>query len=77
MYHALLGQPEKMEGELGAALDDGTDGTTGAWIGFATEAMAIDDDAGRETAQEWMRDNLLNLRAVLTPYLEAVAAQDE
>ena len=66
-----------MESELGAALEDGTDGTTGAWIGFVTEAVSIDDEA-RDTVRQWMRENLLNLKEVLTPYLEdAVMAQGD
>ena len=77
VYRALLAHREKMERELGATLDDGTHDATGAWIGFVTEASSIDDAQTHEAVREWMHDNLLNLQAVLTPYLEAaVTAQD-
>lgn len=78
VYRALLDQREKMERELDATLEDGTHDATGAWIGFVTEASSIDDAETHETVREWMHDNLMNLQAVLTPYLEAaVAAQEE
>ena len=38
VYHVLLAQREKMERELGSTLEDGTEGTTGAWMGFLTDA---------------------------------------
>ena len=77
MYHALLDHRSEMEDELAETLEDGADGDTGAWIGFVTEASSIDDADTRGTVQEWMHDHLLNLKAVLTPYLEAVTAQGD
>lgn len=78
VYHALLAQREKMEGELGAVLEDGTDGATGAWIGFVVDALDMDSEEDRDAARTWMYDNLLNLWTVLTPYLAAaVASQDD
>lgn len=77
VYRALLDQREKMEGELSATLEDGTHDATGSWIGFVTEASSINATETHDAVRQWMHDNLLNLRAVLTPYLAAVvAAQD-
>lgn len=76
VYRALLDQRSKMEGELDTTLEDGMEDSTGAWIGFTVEAPSVDNQESRETAQTWMRDNLLNLWTVMTPYL-AAAVRDQ